>query len=382
MKSNSTNAKKSARFWIVYSFVLLCFFELIAAFAIRVLAGTSIIYQIKPDLDEYKRYLAIRDELLGWPSRLALQDANQYDLDGSRPVPSFPYHPGITSCASLYGDSFTYSVGVDDEHAWGNVLSDLLKCRVRNYGVRAYGSDQAYLRFLHNRTDSSKIVVLNHLSENIIRNVNQFRDLIYPGSGLGLKPRFVLAGEGIRLVPIPHISVEDYADFVRHPEKYLTDEYFLPDGKSGIQAPHFPYVLTAGRVLGQFQVQAKLRGKAWHFDFYARDQPANGLLVTERILESFCATSRERGMLPIVTVIPTSRDLQWFTLHGRWPYQSLLDLASERNVRILNVGDYLMVKLGGRDPGVLFSDISAHFNNDGYRLVAEAVYAYLQAVVE
>jgi hypothetical protein len=377
MNATPCRRRKVAVFWIIYSLILLCLFEIAAAVVIRALTGTNIIYDRKPDLGAYKTYVAVRDEILGWPSKVALHDVNQYDPDGSRPTPSFPYHRGFKSCASLYGDSFTYSTGADDAHAWGNVLSNLLKCRVRNYGVGGYGTDQAYLRFLHNTTDGSRIAVLNHLSENIVRNVNQFRDLIYPGSGLGFKPRFVLEGDGIRLVPIPQISFEDYADFVRHPEKYLTDEYFVPGGRSGIQAPHFPNVLTCARILWQFQVQSKLRGKAWYSDFYEPGHPANGLLLTERILEAFCRTSRERGRVPIVTVIPTGRDLQWFKLHGRWPYQPLLDLASERTVKILNVGEYLIAKLGERDPSLLFADISAHFNSYGYRLVAEAVHAYL-----
>ena len=47
------------------------------------------------------------------------------------------------------------------------------------------------------------VVFLNHLSENIIRNVNQFRNLIYPGHEFALKPRFVLAPRLRLLASLP-----------------------------------------------------------------------------------------------------------------------------------------------------------------------------------
>jgi len=65
----------------------------------------------------------------------------------------------------LYGDSFTEGSGVDPEHAWSNVLSQLLHCRVANFGVSGYGTDQAYMRFLNNQRDPARVVVLGFLSE-------------------------------------------------------------------------------------------------------------------------------------------------------------------------------------------------------------------------
>ena len=125
--------------------------------------------------DDYPEYLAIRDPVLGWPAPNTFGQDGERDAVGSRIIPLFPDPASYSPCVALYGDSFTWSSEVDHAHAWSNVLSGLLQCRVANYGVGGYGTDQAYLRFLHNEKDVAPIAILNHLSENILRNVNQFR---------------------------------------------------------------------------------------------------------------------------------------------------------------------------------------------------------------
>jgi hypothetical protein len=75
----------------------------------------------------------------------------------------------------MYGDSFVFGSAVDDEHSWGNQIAKRLSCRVQNFGVPGYGTDQAYLRFLHNDADQAPQVILNILFENVARNVNQNR---------------------------------------------------------------------------------------------------------------------------------------------------------------------------------------------------------------
>src|SRR5262249_30879361 len=100
----------------------------------------------------FEQYMAQRHPILGWPSPTSFGQGD-FDASGSRYVPAFPV-PGST-CVSLYGDSMTWGDEVDDEHAWGNILSRLLNCRVANYGVPGYGVDQAYLRFTTNEQDEA-----------------------------------------------------------------------------------------------------------------------------------------------------------------------------------------------------------------------------------
>ena len=81
------------------------------------------------------------------------------------------------------------------------------------------------------------------MSENIIRNINQFRNLIGPTTGFSFKPRYIFDGDKLRLIPLPKISNEKIYHFFKQPETYLNNEYFLPNGASGIQHFSFPYTI-------------------------------------------------------------------------------------------------------------------------------------------
>ena len=68
-------------------------------------------------------------------------------------------------------------VEVAAEDSYPNLLARELGCRVNNFGVGGYGTDQAFLRYRQLAEDSPRFVVLGHYSEDIVRNVNQLRDL-------------------------------------------------------------------------------------------------------------------------------------------------------------------------------------------------------------
>ena len=136
--------------------------ESIAWLGCRFLAQKGVIYRPVQSA-VYDQYLMERDPLLGWPSISSSQQRHS------------PMHQNeAIPCVSLFGDSFTFAAEVSDSEAWGNVLAGLLGCRVANYGVGGYGSDQAFLAMKSRPADGAGVVFLNHLSENILRNVNQF----------------------------------------------------------------------------------------------------------------------------------------------------------------------------------------------------------------
>src|SRR5262245_64847986 len=89
---------------------------------------------------EYERYRRIRDDVLGWPMAYDDPRAEQFDSSGARPSPAYPT-PG-DECISLYGDSLVYASEVSDAEAWGNLLSQRTRCRVANFAVGGYGTDQ------------------------------------------------------------------------------------------------------------------------------------------------------------------------------------------------------------------------------------------------
>ena len=267
--------------------------ESVAYVGVRVLAGKSVVY-VPRMAEGYAVYLETRDPVLGWPP-VGLGADDERDAAGARRTPAFPDPARSPGCVALYGDSFTWSSEVESTYAWGNVLSTLLGCRVLNFGVGGYGTDQAFLRFREHGADRSPIVVLAHQPENILRNVNRYRPLLYPVT-LRFKPRFRLDGDGgIELVEAPLIPVEQYGAFVRRPEDFLDDEYFLPGGPAGVRHARFPFTWTAIQAVGHFHVRSALAGTPWYAEFYEPDHPSQGLAVTAGILDRFAEVAAGRG---------------------------------------------------------------------------------------
>ena len=330
----------------------------------------------------YDEYLEFRNPFLGWPLKADAEKGR--DASGSRLNPRFPYRKGIDDCVSIYGDSYTFSAEVTKKYAWSTVLSELLNCRVGGFGVDGYGSDQAYLRYFNNTDDQAPVVFINHLSENILRNVTQSRSLITGYKSeikpLSFKPRFILDENNLlQLINLPTFNPKDFPDVLSNPSNYLTHEYFLPGGDTGLVSLSFPYSWTLIKAVGHFHIQAWLTDKPWYMDFYKPDHPANGLEITTKILRLFQKTALDRGQIPVVTVIPTGLDLIYYNKYGLWPYQNLLDQLAENGVDVFNFGNGVIERLGDQDPCTLFDDCSAHYNEQGYRYIAEIAFAELTA---
>ena len=142
------------------------------------------------------------------------------------------FFPNVTAraCVSTYGNSFTYSSEVDLLDAWPNQLARILGCRVNNFGVGSYGTDQALLRFYQNTFDRPSIAILAHSSIYITRNINEFGYLRTGNQPFDFKPRFLPVGNGnFKLKPIRDFVGLDYRDVYNNPDKYFPDDYFLPD---------------------------------------------------------------------------------------------------------------------------------------------------------
>jgi hypothetical protein len=206
----------------------------------RFVLNSSILVYEPYRTSDYESYLKMRDPVLGWPSPQTIGEKDgAFDEKGARPSPAFA-DGHAQPCVSVYGDSFAWSSGVDDEHAWPNVLARSIGCRVDNFGVGGYGTDQAYLRFRQNvraGRESAPIVVAAIFTEDIRRNVNQLRGFIFPTdrSQFGLKPRFIIGSDGdLKLVPIPAFTHAEFDSALRNPAAFFPYEFFLPGSNDGL----------------------------------------------------------------------------------------------------------------------------------------------------
>ena len=193
--------------------------------------------------EEFKEYLEARNELTGWPSALA--HGTLFNSDGYRPSPENDKWRDTNQCVSVFGDSQGYGLDVPDSDAWTNVLARQLECRVANYSVPAYGTDQALLRYEQVNT-SSDLAILTFIDDDIRRNLIQYWDLAYgPIYIERTKPRFILSNnESLKLVPLPINTFKEaeslnnwlFGDLLKY-------ETFLPNSplyKTAFQ-PSFPF---------------------------------------------------------------------------------------------------------------------------------------------
>jgi hypothetical protein len=347
--------------------VVLTIVETASAIATALLVQRGAMAHI-PDFEsnEVHNYFAHRNPLLGWGPEV---DA-QRRVVALQPRNDPGFQASAQPCASAYGESFTAGSEVDDDHAYPHQAGAILKCRVANYGIGGFGSDQALmLARAQSHLDQAPVLILGHVSENILRNVNQYRNLLYPDQPFGFKPRFLLDGDSLREVPIPVQRPEHFRVLQEDPASLLPSDAFVARPRR-----QFPYTLALTRwIVGDFHLRAMLAGIPRHEPFYHPDHPAQGLQLTTRILATFAREARERGRSPLVVLMPVGRDFKYALATRRWPDQPLADALRARGVPVLHAGPAMMARLAGEEPCHLFGNCSGHYNARGYRLIAELV---------
>jgi hypothetical protein len=352
--------------------------ETMSYLAGKMLARQSLLYEPQPLAShEYAAYLKDRHPVLGWPGR----NAGRYEFDdaGSRLVPSFP-DPAMPSCAAVYGDSYTWGYSVSPEQTYANVLSTLMRCRVANYGIGGYGTDQAFLRYQDTAHDRPPIVILGHYSDNIVRNVNQERGFL-TNQVLALKPRFVLADGELTLVPLPELTEAEYRSLGARGRQLLPNDYFAPGGPAGIRSFEFPYTLSVAGIVRHYRLRAGLEGRPSYAEFYDPLHPSQALQVTEALMHAFVEAARRRGQKAMILLIPDEKDLRWLRAHGALPYAELATRLRASGIAVPAVAEALSRDLGGRDPCSLYTRCGdGHFAPGAHRQLAEIAYGALASL--
>ena len=161
-----------------------------------------------------KREEATRfDPVLGWTLSRQDKESNSSRMRDKLEYKSLPT-PGKVRITA-FGDSFTYGSDVRLHESWTKQMAALNPSfEVLNYGVVAYGLDQAYLRYLKVADrDHPQIVFIGYMSENLLRHVNVFRPFYSRSYGTTVftKPRFRLVGETLELLENPIATPEEQA---------------------------------------------------------------------------------------------------------------------------------------------------------------------------
>ena len=356
--------------------VLLLTVELFSFVALRYVIipkNASLIYT-QPYIDPavYKSHLEYLHPVLGWATPTA---ERRYSATAeSRPNPAFPETE--SSCVSIYGDSFTKGSEVNDDEAWGNVLSGLLDCKVANFGIDGYGVDQAYLRFRLNDRDKSPINVLGIYPYDILRNLNQYRPFLAGpnASTVALKPRFIIKDDELELIPIPDYSYAEMVEYTKSPSrKFFPHEAFLPGSEYGSPIMGFPHTLVLLRFAASPSMRHFIMRQPSWLDFMKEDHPTEALEITEKITVSFADLAYERDHRPLVLIFPTVSSFKNYKRTGTLTTQPLLDALQRNSIAHIDVHQGISDYLGERDYCEIMTNPEScfgHFNPEGNRIIA------------
>jgi len=323
------------------------------------------------------------DAELGWtlmPSAPGTDPAHFINTIGARGTREYDAvaaeHVTRVAC---FGDSYTYSDEVPYGHDWASQLEQTdAALEVMNFGVPAYGTDQALLRFRRLAPSlDADVFVLGILVENIGRNVNRYRPLYYPRTSTPVaKPRFVLEDGRLRLVPPPYAERAELLRAVADGSvlQRLWEHEYWDD------ASHLGWLGRSS--LARF-------GAAWFA--YRRRQPEllwgdpNGepFRVTVALLDTFNSEAPRIGAArALVLVFPRQKELDALVDDDDRYWQPLLDELERRAIPFIDLADalsgpYAAARVEAGAPPLY---VGGHLSEEGNRIVAEQMLEWLRAV--
>jgi hypothetical protein len=313
------------------------------------------------------------DPTLGWVT--APPAANLAGMRDDREYPIAP--PAGIIRISAFGDSFTYGQDVSLADSWEKQMTAASpSLQVLNYGVPAYGLDQAYLRYLQVGADyHPNIVLIGFMSENIARDVNVFRGFytnMYRDT-IFTKPRFQVQDGQLVLLRNPLSTMEDYKNFLDNDHTVLAE--------LGTRDYHYQVNYNPGRC--DFSPSVRLVKMFWaelkqhtlvHPIFKPDgeyDEASEAYLVTVKIFDAFHQKVLDNGAVPVILVFPDLND-QFRSRQGKVRrYTPLLNYFRSKRYQFIDAMDALKPYESSYSVGDLSSLKWGHYTPLGNRIMAE-----------
>ncbi|MCC6408539.1 MAG: hypothetical protein IT453_15360 [Planctomycetes bacterium] len=333
------------------------------------------------------------DRELGWcvrPNASRADGEFQIGPFGARGARDYaPTPPPYVVRLACYGDSFTFGDEVKDEWTYEALLESLdPRVQALNFGVPAYGTDQALLRMRRDGLRGARVAVIGLLLENIGRNVNRYRTLWTPRTETPLaKPRVVLAahaarttgatggGSDLELVPQPFATGRELAAAVRDGsilERLAEHEYWR--GRPAIPTGEWSALVRV--VGGVLAYRERTPERLW------LDRDGEPRRVTLAILEAFRDEARARGAERVlVLVLPMKEELAAFRASGRAYWTEVLEELEARGLEYLDVAPALAAEEREleRNASTATLYVASHLSSVGNSVVARELHAWLLA---
>ena len=388
--------QRFALFSIVALAIVLVFLEFVSAAILLLRPGifgghatsledrnTGVVATVERLLENRPDSLAEFHSELGWRPRVGVDNGrdnvNNQALRSRRDYSETPA-AGVLRIAA-FGDSFVYGSEVETDAAWARVIEESRpNVEVLNYGVPGYGQDQIYLRFLAEARDLSPTVVLlgvatPTLSRIMMRSV-VFRNPSAPSYDFLEKPRFLLEGDGLELVPN---SIEQLGDFGRYREDPSSirelGEYAYWYEPLVYENWLFEYTYIGRLVFGGWanikrrfvDPERPLKGPRGGGVF---NEASSGFLVLTRIFDQFAVTAVDWNMRPVLLILPDG----YSTLRMRNGQPGIMDpvrkYCEEEGLEFIDIKDAFLAQPKDADANSWFKN-GFHYSAEGNRIAAE-----------
>ncbi len=326
------------------------------------------------------------DPDLGWvpsPNGRSLDGLYEYNSSGIRSdVADYSTVPkeGVLRIA-LFGDSFTEGAEVPFASSWGHYLEKYLNeagvdAEVLNFGVSAYGMDQAFLRWKKDgRRFSPDLVIFGFQAENAKRNLNLFRPFYNGRTGvIFTKPRFVFNSDQLKLINVPTVPPEELRDVIGNfgTWQWADDEYYYDrsDNADRIWRKSKLFSLIENRLEGFGESLSDERAEK---SFYRLDNSGGRLALA--IIDKFNADVEANDAQFIIVHFPKRKQVVSMTNGGEPEYSELLEELFESYV-VIDPADELVEELKASSLESLFME-GGHPSDKANQMIAREITDYL-----
>ena len=322
----------------------------------------------------------IYDAETGWKPRphISTHGGNyRYNAAGIRSPPktySIQSANGTLRIA-LFGDSFTHGDDVPFDDTWGAQLEVKLNelgtpAEVINFGVSAYGMDQAFLRWQTlGRSYSPHIVLFGFQAENVNRNVNILRAFYAGGTGIPFsKPRFVHDDDGtLRLINSPTLSLDRVPQVMANMDSWELAEYesFYDETWFGKRFWHTSRALSLA-VERLSEDEPGRRIAPYRLD-------AEPVRVTLALLRKFRRDVERHNAQFDIVHLPTQSDLKRLLQQHGCAYQQLLERVQQQQI-LIDTQPRLLAAARAESLESLFQ---RHYSAAGNKIIAEVIAEFL-----
>jgi len=287
--------------------------------------------------------------------------------------------PDVIRIAAL-GESYTWGYKVPNRATWPAQLSQINpRFETLNFGVTAYGMDQALLRYKQDaKSYNPHIVLMGYMSRDIIRSVWVYPIFCVPESRILAKPRFIIQQNELGLLPNPLATLTDYNRLLKDPKGVLTqigkNDYYFQTGYV-VSPLDFLASVRFFKIL-RTEIKRQILTEKIYDKNYVYNPHSEAFLITVKILEEFSHEVQQNGSVPIVLLLPDNRDLARHRKHRGISYAPLRKYLKTQKIPHYDLLEAFDAYGKTYSIDELFHQY--HYSPLAYRIVAQGIASHLQ----